>query len=65
MVNAPDRAAMLNQTPKSQYGMVNATLTGLRGIMSAIGRDPLHLACRLAPYHLIVGEPVNPDLLEP
>jgi EmrB/QacA subfamily drug resistance transporter len=37
MVNGPVRAAMLNQTPQCQYGMVNATLTGIRGMMGAIG----------------------------
>lgn len=37
MVNGPIRATLLNHSPKHQYGMVNATLTGLRGIMSAIG----------------------------
>ena len=37
MVNGPIRAILLNQTQKDKYGMVNAMLNGIRGMVSAIG----------------------------
>ncbi|MEL0638674.1 MFS transporter [Marinomonas sp. TI.3.20] len=42
MINGPIRAAMLNQTTKDKYGMVNSTLNGLRSIGGAIGFSVLN-----------------------